>query len=767
MNYYKLNKKYNNSSPASDSNYVNRGGRSLPAVPVIRKQVDTEEPPILKLSSSTNSLQAGQATLPVQGKFGMQQQDILQKRSSALKPFCPEQIPQRKNTSCLPQVSQLYPASQNSILQFKGPRKYAETFKSEKDQIVTWLKEIGIIGIDLSKDDEISEEENAITGWHHLYPYSHLWENHNHHKLSDHGANLKLGPMKNRLGDPGHEIDISYEKAEPKSEESKSRTDIKPTYTPFGKKLFELLEDPKEGKHDNGPKKDIDISKIKTEDYKNKVFPESVDKEDYWSEWYLSEPVRKLKLSDDKIAKAIEELGDEKIISKTTAIISKLNKMMDSLRYSYATHTPALKDGTLMSFQKEPTVETGIPGSKLNRTGILDEKLVSEKTHTYADLIHVLLVSEKWITRGSQGLAHSLAEQFKDKMKTGNSGLIKKLLKESELNHLQTKVEEEFKTIVFNSIAKLDNKKEETKETFYEAIKKEQIKVGGVKLDQKIIEELVTKHLGELKITTTEEVENEPDEEPESFEPVYSTQKEDKKKLPGLYDSFIRNEYEPTDLDEIANLIIRINGKKRYGEESDGDKWVFTYTGQCVLGAEDLETCLKKVLELKEEVSTSKKNRKPVKRQKSQINQFTDEVIVRINHVSKDYGEYWQEPDFSEKEVTKNHSAEEIAGRIESKLGSKGANYMKHNEAISSKDAHKKYTPGIESALTIPGKGYSHSSLKYPVPKELSESSTWDLDVEKEIDFRNEWYKNEFEEFLTGFIAQAENQQSLTAWVPK
>jgi hypothetical protein len=117
----------------------------------------------------------------------------------------------------------------------------------------------------------------------------------------------------------------------------------------------------------------------------------------------LSKNIRAELVSDEKIKIAVTSLNKPAVTAHQLTIARRLNELLNGMQYSYATHTPALVDGTLAKFRKQVVVETGIPSSKLNSKGPLSETLPGDVELTYARLLHVLLVNSKWISRGAQG----------------------------------------------------------------------------------------------------------------------------------------------------------------------------------------------------------------------------------------------------------------------------------------------------------------------------------------------------------------------------
>lgn len=57
-----------------------------------------------------------------------------------------------------------------------GPRNYGKTFKPQKNEMMTWLRDSALVGIDLAEDAEEAGSANEKIGWHHQYPYSELWD---------------------------------------------------------------------------------------------------------------------------------------------------------------------------------------------------------------------------------------------------------------------------------------------------------------------------------------------------------------------------------------------------------------------------------------------------------------------------------------------------------------------------------------------------------------------------------------------------------------
>lgn len=671
-----------------------------------------------------------------------------------------QQLIQKKENKGIYPMNAISSANKNSVLQLGGPREYSKKFKKKKDEMVKWVKESELIGFDLSDEsEETSLEENQKFGWHHLYPYSELYDNNRSLKLHDHGANLKLGPMRNRLGDPGDEVDISYAKAE-KLPGATSRDQIKPTYSPFAKKLMEA--NGRSGSGESPAVSNVGIEKVDGTEFEDEVLKESTKKEEYWSEWYLSENLRKELLGKSQVETTITSLKNETITSKKADIVKTLNDKLDSLRHSYATHTPADEKGKPKAFELKATVETGIPSSKLNRKGVLGKRLVEDSTKTYADLVHELLVGEKWVVRGSQGEAHSLKEQFKEKMRTGNADLIKKILKQSSLNHLKTVVEEEFKEVVFNSIPEFVNK-EEKKDLFFERVKAAQQKNETKKItdeeletiikerlyneDRKLIKMVVTQQEGEFV-------------EPESFEPEYP--EDDIKELVTLYNKFYsdtrRNPWKEDSADPIAQNIINDNVINTQEDDlQDTDKhWIYASDHTFVLKAEDLEKCFNQILKGKkvggEELDLSR------------TIDFAKVIIEKMKEILNEESYYIYEPEEGEEiEVAEEWTLENTRMFIQKKLYPGGKDYMRHKKVLENEE-HDKYCESIEAALSKPGQGYTDASLKYPLPKEIEEADagrSWDFDPAKEDEFKQKWYSDEFEEFLKNFIERDEIQASL------
>jgi hypothetical protein len=673
-----------------------------------------------------------------------------------------------------------------SVAQFKGPRDYAKDFKAAKTQVVDWLRDSEIVGLDLSADADATEEEDANIGWHHMYPYSHLWDDHSHHKLADHGANLKLGPMKNRLGDPGHEIDVSYSKAV-KREGGGSGASIKPAYTTLGGRLLKELEErPIVGVGERAPKNNIDISGVKYDDLANETLSDTTNIEDYWSEWYLSENIRKLKLSDAKVLAAISKLKNTDITAKKTEIVASLNAKLDSLRYTYVTHRPSTPEGGVLDFQPVPVEETGIPSSKLSKIGVLGEKLIARAETTYADLVNNLLVEEKWVIRGSQGSAHNIAAQFKDKMKAGNMELIETLLRTTSLEHLKTLVEAEYKRISEENLSKYDDMDDKVA-PFFALLKTRQIAKGTVGLAKEDIAAILRETVGDI-ISQTKTVDKAvpPDDAATSFEITYP--EGDTKALAAVFDKFIRNDLGDDDIPSVARTIISTNARSRddYGED-EGKKWVFAHDGKNVLSNAHIATCLRPLLvksqpetEASSSGSGGKKKTGGTKSSRGKatpsrsapkvdsVGGFVIEIVKALAVISADYKEYWQEPDYEEEAVTEDFKAADVAARMATQLSMAGRKYVRHISAITSKPA--KYGQGIEAALQQPGRGYTDPTLAYPLPKAIAEASptaAWTFSVEQEGLFRKEWYTKAFTAFLRGFIASDTVQESLLDRAPR
>lgn len=666
----------------------------------------------------------------------------------------------------------------DDVAQFKGPRKYAENFKDQKDQFVNWLKASGIVGFDLTPEAEASDEENQKIGWHHMYPYSHLWEDHGHHQLADHAANLKLGPMKNRLGDPGHEIDVSYNKAT-KNEGGAGGRSIKPAYTKLGARLLkELSERPIPGSTERAPTNNIDIRQVDISGLEEQAITETTNKEDYWSEWYLSENLRKLKLSVDKVSKAITDLKIPAITLAKTSIIAKLNSKLDSLRYTYVTHTPSLPNGEVKAFDHTPTEETGIPSSKLNRNGELGERLVSSATPTYADLVHTLLVNEKWVIRGSQGSAHSLAEQFKDKMRQGNLALIQRLLDAATLTQLTAAVEAEFKKEVEERLSKYDNIAPKLT-VIYTDLKAKQREKGVAALSkEEIAGVLIAKVGATLTRTQTRQEEVAPHDTAESFAIKYP--QDHSKTLAAIFEKYTRNGHEEDELDAIARQIIVENGKKRweYDDSDDSKGWVYTFGGKVVLSVDHLKSCIEaEVLKWQKKPPTAAPKSKPrgksgaAKQPQAEtvserhLGDFAKELFNKLEGLVDEFEEYKQEPDFEDKEDISTSTAAEVAATMEKPLSKAGRNYMRHISALATP---RKYAPSVEVALQQPGQGYASAELKYPLPKAVAEatSASWTYSEEEERAFREEWYTKEFSAFLTAFLASKALQDFLAERPP-
>lgn len=679
-----------------------------------------------------------------------------QRRRAALM----DNSPQTLQLKLLAQSMRTAPVVQLEPVVQLGPRNYGKTFKPQKNEMMTWLRDSALIGMDLGEDAEEAGSANEKVGWHHQYPYSLLWDGVTHRYMADHGANLKLGPMKNRIGDPGDDVDLAYGKARRNSERG-PRDDISPTYDPYSQQLADELLKPTRA---TDKKRLLDSITMPVLDkaLPNQVYdPTTIDKEVYWSEWYLSKSIRAVLVSPDAVRKAIAAYAKRSLTEATATITSTLNSLLDGMQYSYATHTPAKIDGTLGKFQNTVLVETGIPSSKLNRKGPLSALLVGGESVTYADLMHALLKEQKWISRGSQGEAHSVVEQYKDKMKSGNRELIWELLQLASLPHLEQLVEEQYKKSVKRCLLKLDDGR--LPDVFYTNIRELQRAKGESELDAGEVASII-KQLGEvapLEQSSYSEEELDPLVPAASFVPEID--EEERHEIANLYAHFLSGNRGKSalakGLPSTALTILGNSALQRGDDPEEGKGFMFTRQGGLVMSVEDLSAAFKALL-------------KGVKVSKQELDmEEMDGFALLVQRELAKLGteEYRQEP-LVRREERKNKIAEEtIFQHFASNYGTSGRNYMRHIAAINDPAKRKAYCDGIEDALRIPGKGYGDPSLRYPTPDAVQQASAgeaWNFTAQQEGEFRSAWYSEEFRAFLSQYLTEPDVQAMLLPHIP-
>jgi hypothetical protein len=649
--------------------------------------------------------------------------------------------------------------SRSPVVQF-GPRNYGATFKPQKNEMMKWLQDSKLIGMDLDEDSAEAGSANEKVGWHHQYPYSVLWDNATYRYMADHGANLKLGPMKNRIGDPGDDVDLAYGKAK-RNSEGGPRDDISATYDPYSQQLAAELLKPNRPTDKKRLLESISMP-ILDKSTPNQVYePTTIDKEVYWSEWYLSKSIRAVLVSPEAVRQAIVAYAKPSLIEATATISSTLNRLLDGMQYSYATHTPAQIDGTLGKFQNAVMVETGIPSSKLNRKGPLSALLVGGESETYADLMHALLREKKWISRGSQGEAHSVVEQYKDKMKSGNRELIWEMLQLVSLPHLELVVEEQYKKSVKRCLLKLDDGR--LPDLFYKGIRELQRASGEGELDASAVASIV-KQLGAvapLEQSSYSEEELDPLVQAASFVPEIDD--EHRHDIANLYAHFLAGKRGQSllakGLPSTALTILGDHALQRGDDAEEGKGFMFTRQGGLVMSAADLGASFKALLK---GVKVSKQEL-----DMEQMDGFALAVQRELGKLGTE--EYRQEPLIRREERKNKIEEETICAHFASNYGTSGRNYMRHIAAINDPAKRKAYCNGIEDALRIPGKGYGDPSLRYPTPDAVQQASSgeaWNFTAQQEGEFRSAWYTQEFRDFLHRYLAEPDVQAMLWPHIP-
>lgn len=687
----------------------------------------------------------------------------------------PQMAAQRRRAALMgnsPQTMQLKQLAQSmrggAVVQLEpvaqlGPRNYGKTFKPQKNEMMTWLRDSALIGIDLGDDAEEAGSANEKVGWHHQYPYSELWERGGTYRyMADHGANLKLGPMKNRIGDPGDDIDVAYGKARRKNEHG-PRDELEASYAPYSQQLINELTKP-QTRTDNGRLLDNISMPVLDKSGKDKVFDSTDNKEQYWSEWYLSKNIRAELVSDDKIKSAITGLNKPAVTVHAAAITRRLNELLNGMQYSYATHTPALVDGTLASFRKQVVVETGIPSSKLNRKGPLREALQGAADLTYADLMHALLVDSKWISRGSQGEAHSIVEQYKEKMRTGNRELVWELLQLAALPHLELAVEAQYKKSVLRCLRKMDNE-DALGAFFYPRVRELQRAAGDGELDPEAILDVVRQMptVAPLQKTHFNEDEGAPLVRASSFVPDIDSETYCNE-IANIYVNFIGGNRTKGRLgngvQKTATIILQNHGLQRGEDEEDGKGVMFDWQGALVMSAAHIESALSTLLTGKK-ISGSELDME-------EIGSFA--LAVHGALAGSGSEDYRQEPRIVQTPATVALDPETVRDYFVANYGNTGRIYARHLAAINDDPTRRaSYCVGVDLALRMPGKGYASPALRYRTPRAISElgaDASWNFTADQEAELRDAWHREEFRAFLAGYLKEAEVQALMLPHAP-
>lgn len=626
------------------------------------------------------------------------------------------------------------PVDEAPVMQLVGPRNYADKFKKQKKIAVEWIKKQKLIGFDFAKS---GEEEDALMGWHHQYPYSYLHELKN--DLADSFANLKLGPIANRLGDPGHEIDISYTRA----------LGDRAGYSPLGARLLEeLRSEPVDGgASDLRPKNDINLTKIRSGDFHEDVFNDERNMEEYWSEWYLSKTVRRERLSESLINVYVRGAFGMEDGTVIKGIIDEVNKRLDSLECHYLTNSPVSTLPSLderekfkVDFKTEVTPDTGIPSSKLNRAGVLGESIPGIPDKTYADIVHGLLVEEKWVTRGSQGTPLNPKERFREVMRRNNDALIMSLLPGSDLRYFAEEVEERYKGLFYKSLSDMNVEPSQIEAFFGK------VATDGILLEDKdnmvhLIEEFLSNSSAQKmqkKVKTREEIEP---ELPDSFVPDY---------LDSALDALVticqKKHHNLVDVLSIADTIISANcSEEKIGEGC----YIYDFEGSVVLSSAHLAECLKAQL----------KKRAPKKQfDDDLLEELAEKVIENLKNKSKDCSGYWQE--YVEGEEVEKYvpvSVDEVYNKMFGTLKKQERVYISCKNHFLNPEIRIEYLPVIESALNQPGLGYNSPELLYPEPD----------GTKSEQMIRQSWYDGQFKAFLREFINSKGTQLYLLDFISR
>lgn len=271
--------------------------------------------------------------------------------------------------------------SQNQVAQLD--REYDATLSPHKAKLMDWLVDSNqTLGLNQAGDSSnAASNKKSNFGWHHILAFAEL-SKHGEGKTSpaNHGGNLRLGPMKNRM-EPS---DVS------------GGTAVDYSYLPLDKGGNIVLDDYSKGIFGGtitaSDKSSLD-SVLKPDT--NKETPQAKyavkgQETNAFSEWFLESTLKAKLLSKEAISGKLAGAEKEKI----DFFVREIDKRFDSLLRTYKYYNK----------NKEVQIRSGVPMTDISEGKFGDISVKTKEGAIKAStVIDELLRDQKWVQRGSQG----------------------------------------------------------------------------------------------------------------------------------------------------------------------------------------------------------------------------------------------------------------------------------------------------------------------------------------------------------------------------